>query len=149
MNSIAASKLSDEHVVLFFRKLKSELNCTSTGKLIVHVRQVMSRIKGFYDVSQLNEIISKTPPLLHFVLVGNCRYTEDKKTINHLDELVDALYREDQQTGKGLFKSEVETLRIVIVVLRRLRDLFARVGIQAFPYVLSNELHQAVIEEAA
>lgn len=71
-----------------------------------------------------------------------------EKKIRHLDELADLLYREDKQTGKGLFKSEIDALGIAIVILKRIQELFTRAGIHAFPYVLSTELKQAVIEEA-
>jgi hypothetical protein len=145
-----ASKLSDEHVVIFFRKLKNELNCSSTGKTIAQVRKILSKIKGSYLTSEFTEIINKTPPLLHFLLMGNCRYEEDHKRVTHLDELVDALYTEDQQQpGNRLFRSEIEALGTVLIVLKRLQGLFKYAGMKVFPYVLSNELQQAVIEEAA
>jgi hypothetical protein len=150
MDSTVA-KLSDEHVVLFFRKLKTELNCSSTGKTIAQVRRILSKIKGIYTVREVTEIFNQTPPLLHFLLIGNCRYEEDNKRVTHLDELVDTLYTEDQQQvgKKRLFKSEIEALGTVLIVLKRLQSLFKEAGMKVFPYVLSNELQQAVIEEAA
>jgi hypothetical protein len=148
MNSITATKFSDEHVVLFFRKLKNELNC-STRKTIVLVRKILSKILGSYTTPEFTEIINKTPPLLHLVLLGNCRY-DDKKPVTHLDELVDTLYAEDQQqASKRLFRSEIEALETILIVLKRLHILFKYTGMRVFPYVLSNELQQAVIEEAA
>ena len=144
------SSLSDQHIVVFFKKLTSELNCSSTRKTIAQVRSILSKIKGSYSTREMNEIISKTPPLLHLVLVGNSRYQEDKKTIKHLDELVDTLYMEDlQQSGKKLFRSEIEALGTVLIILKRLQSLFKHAGMKVFPYVLSNEIQQAVIEEAA
>jgi|SRR5688572_17236465 len=149
MNPVA-STLSDEHIALFFKKLTSELNCSSTRKTIAQVRKILSKIKGSYSTLEMNEIISKTPPLLHLVFVGNCRYEEDKKPIKHLDELVDTLYTEDlQQPGKKLFSTEIEALGTVLIVLKRLQSLFKHAGMKIFPYVLSTEIQQAVIEEAA
>lgn len=149
MTSLATS-LSDEHIVVFFRKLTSELNCSSTRITISQVRKILSKIKGSYSTPEMNEIISKTPPLLHLVMMGNCRYEEDKKPITHLDELVDTLYKEDlQQPGKKLFRSEIEALGTVLIVLKRLQGLFKHAGMKVFPYVLSTEIQQAVIEEAA
>ena len=142
--------LSDEHVVMFFRKLKNELNCASMRQTIAQVRTILSKIKGSYGKRELTELIDKTPPLLHMVLMGNSRYEEDKKPIVHLDELVDTLYSEDeQQVGKRLFRSEIEVLGTVLIVLKRFQSLFTYAGMKIFPYVLSNELQQAVTEEAA
>jgi hypothetical protein len=57
------------------------------------------------------------------------------------------LYREDQKTGKGLFKSEVDALGSVTLVLRKIEILFKNVGLLAFNYTLAHELQQAVQEE--
>jgi hypothetical protein len=150
MNSTKSLALSDEQVILFFRKLKNELNCDSMRKTIARVRTILSRIKGSYSTREITELIDKTPPLLHFVLIGNSRYEADKKPIVHLDELVDSLYREDeQQVGNRLFRSEIEALGTVLIVLKRFQSLFTYTGINVFPYVLSSELQQAAIEEVA
>lgn len=133
--------LCDEHIVLLFRKLKNELNCSSTSKIIALVRQTLSKVKNF----STPEIANKIPPLMHMMLAN---VDNQEKKIRHLDELADLLYREDKQTGKGLFKSEIDALGIAIVILKRIQELFTRAGIHAFPYVLSTELKQAVIEEA-
>ena len=150
MNSPNGFKLSDENVALFFRKLKSELNCSTMGKTIAQVRTILSKIKGNYTVQELTELINKTPPLLHFILIGNSRYENGKKPIVHLDELVDVLYQEDEQRiGNRLFRSEIEALGTVLIVLKRFQCLFKYTGMKIFPYILSNEIQQAVIEETA
>jgi len=150
MNSIKATKLSNKHVVSFFRKLKNELNCSSTRKTIDHVHKILTKVKGSYTTNEITEIINKTPPLLNFVLLSNCCSAGDKKPVTHLDELVDTLYTEDQQLpGKRLFRSEIEALGTVLIVLKRLQSLGLNAGVEVFPYVLSLELQQAVIEEAA
>ena len=141
--------LSDEHVIMFFRKLKIELNCTSMRKTISQVRAILSKIKGSYSAREITELIDKTPPLLHFVLIGNSRYEQDHKPIVHLDELVDTLYNEDERQPRNrLFRSEIEALGTVLIVLKRFQSLFTYAGMKIFPYVLSNELQQAVTEEA-
>lgn len=143
MNEITVSHthLSDEHMVLLFRKLKNELNCSSTSKIITLVRQTLSKVKNF----STPEIANKIPPIMLMMMAN---VDNQEKKIRHLDELADSLYKEDKQTGKGLFKSEIDALGVAIIILRRIQDLFTRAGIHAFPYVLSTELKQAVIEEA-
>ncbi|HEU5291213.1 MAG TPA: hypothetical protein VFU05_11250 [Cyclobacteriaceae bacterium] len=146
MNSVKSPKLSDEQVIMFFRKLKNELNCASMRKTIAQVRTILSKIKGSYSTREITELINKTPPLLHFVLMGNSRYDDDKKPIHHLDELVDTLYYEDEQNiGNRLFHSEIETLGTVIIILKRIQNLFTYAGMKIFPTTLSNELQRAVL----
>lgn len=144
MNSVTMHNLSDEHIVLFFRKLKSELNCSSTLKIIEQVRLTLSRVRNFSSP----DIASKIPPLLHLML-ANTRSKSTEHKVDHLDELADSLYKEDKQAGKKLFKSEIDALGIAIIILKRTQELFTRAGMQIFPYILSTELKQAVIEEAA
>jgi hypothetical protein len=82
-------------------------------------------------------------------LIGNWRYGEERDKINHLDELADSSYLEDQQSGKKLFKSDIDALGSVIIILNRLQGLFKLAGMQALSDVLSSEVKQAAIEEAA
>ena len=119
-------------------------------KTIAQVRTILSKTKGSYSNGEITELIDKTPPLLHLVILGNPRNEEEKKPIVHLDELVDTLYNEDeQQEGKRLFHSEIEVLGTVLIVLKRFQSLLTYAGMKIFPYVLSNELQQAATEEAA
>lgn len=134
-------EISDNQAVLFFQQLKNDLDCSSYLKIAAIVRVIFSKLKGSYTGQQITEIIAKSPPLFHLVF-KNTEY--EKKEIGHLDELVDTLYLEDAQGGHGLFKSEIETLRTVTVVLRSIERLFKPVGIQAFNYTLGHELQQAV-----
>jgi hypothetical protein len=62
---------------------------------------------------------------------------------------VDILYKEDLLSDKKLFRSEIEALGTVLIVLKRLQSLFMHAGMKVFPYVLSTEIQNAVIEEAA
>lgn len=89
------------------------------------------------------------PSLFQLVFISNWRYEEQKQDIVHLDELVESIYEEDQKNYQPLFKSEIEVLSGVIVVLNSLNKFFGLFGITAFPYPLIQELQQAVQEDAA
>lgn len=138
--------LTDEQVVLFFRRLKTELNCSSTGKVITQVRQILSKVKDF----SMDDAGSKIPPLLYLAVADvSSQPRQQEKEINHLDELAETLYFEDKQAGKGWFKSEIDALGTCIVILKRIKDLFSRIGVQILPFILSDEVNHAVSEEAA
>jgi hypothetical protein len=81
------------------------------------------------------------------MFTSNWHY-EALEEIGHLDELVDRMFREDQHYGVGLFKSELDVLRIVTVVLSKTQTLFKIAGIRAFSYNLTHELQQAIQEKS-
>jgi len=144
MNSAIASEISDIQAMQFFQGLKKELQCSSTQKIISLVRVVLSKLSRSFTSQQLSEIIAKTPPLFHLLFVGYWQSKDEGKELRHLDEIVVELMEEDEQAGKEFFKSEVETLVIVIIVMSKLDKLLKMVGIKPFNYTLSTELQQAV-----
>lgn len=145
MNTSVTCEISDKDVVQFFQGLKNELRFESTRKIISLVQTILSKLRGSYTAQQIAEIIIKTPPMFHLVFLGQS-HAEDEKKVIHLDELVDNLIQ-DEGANNELFKSEIETLGIVIVVLQRVQRLFRYADINALNYTLSHELQQAVQEE--
>jgi len=142
--NITAQPVSNEHIVHLLRSLKNELHCSSTRKVITHVRLILSQLKNFMTP----DLVVKMPPLFHLVLPAHSVSRATQQQISHLDELADSLHA-GSKIRKHLYRSEVEALTITIVVLKHMQKLFKRTGIEVLPYVLTQELHQAVIEEAA
>ena len=81
--------------------------------------------------------------MFQFLFVGHWSRADRMRQPIHLDELVQELVQEDQQAGLGLFKSEIETLQVVISVLNRIEIFFKQWGINPYPYTLALELQQA------
>lgn len=144
MNSFANQQLSDEQGVLFFRNLERKLNGTPTQKMISLVSFTLRKVRGVFSSQQLSEIIAKAPSFIKWIGVED---SIGEKRITHLDELVELMIAEDQKLGTGLFKSEIETLRIAILILKQIQVLFERVGISILPYTLERELQGAMIGE--
>jgi len=142
--NVTAQPVSNEHIVYFLHSLKNELHCSSTRKAITHVRLILSRLKNFLTP----ELVVKMPPLFHLILPMHTVSRLRQPNISHLDELADSLHA-GSKIRKHLYRSEVEALATAIVVLKHMQKLFNRAGIEVFPYALTQELHQAVIEEAA
>ena len=135
--------ISDEAAAQFFVKLKKELNCKSTRKIVTLVRVIMSKIRINYTAQQLTAIVSKTPSWFHLLMLGNWQ-AGDGKEIHHLDELVDEITRSAQLRDSGFARSEIEGLSCVIVVLSSIHQLFMSAGINPLNYTLSNELAYAL-----
>jgi hypothetical protein len=145
MNSLPSQKLSNEHGILFFRDLKKKLNGTPTRKMISIVRIVLNKLRGSFSLQQLNDTLNNAPSFVQWLIGYNQQHEEIH--IKHLDELVELLITEDKQSGMRLFKSEIETLSIVILILRQIQILFEKVGISILPYTMERELQAAMISE--
>jgi hypothetical protein len=145
MNSLPSQKLSNEHGILFFRNLKKKLNGTPTRKMISIVRIVLNKLRGSFSLQQLNDTLNNAPSFVQWLIGYNQQHEEIH--IKHLDELVELLIAEDKQSGMRLFKSEIETLSIVILILRQIQILFEKVGISILPYTMERELQAAMISE--
>ncbi|MBA4054605.1 MAG: hypothetical protein C0490_07830 [Marivirga sp.] len=147
MNDIQIHGLSDDHVIQFLRELKSRLRYNSMRKVIALLRLIFSGIKKGLNAHQNALIESKTPRLLQLIFLTSCKGYETGE-IKHLDEFVDTLYDSSQKNGKVTFKSEIDALRIVSIVLISLEGLYNTVGIQILNYTLLRELDEIVQEEA-
>jgi uncharacterized protein (DUF2267 family) len=141
------NRISEEQVSQFLQEVKTELSGLSVAKTMGIMRIMFSKLRASYTSQQAEEIIAKTPASFQLMFTSNWHY-EVQEEIGHLDELVDRMFREDQHYGVGMFKSELDVLRIVTVVLSKIQVLFKLAGIRAFSYNLTHELQQAVQERS-
>lgn len=141
------NRISEEQVSQFLQDVKTELSGMSVARIMGIMRIMFSKLRASYTSQQAEEIIAKTPASFQLMFTSNWHY-EAQEEIGHLDELVDRMFREDQHYGVGMFKSELDVLRIVTVVLSKIQVLFKLVGIRAFSHNLTHELQQAVQERS-
>lgn len=149
MNGIQMNELSDDHVIHFLRELKSRLRYNSMRKVIAVLRLIFSGIRRGFNAQQNALIHSKTPRLLQLIFLNSCKQGYGATEIKHLDEFVDNLFESSQRNGKIIFKSEIEALRIISVVLISLDSFYSAAGIQILNYTLTRELDEIVHEEEA
>ena len=140
------NRISEEQVSQFFKEVKSELSGLSVPSIMGILRIMFSKLRAGYTPQQALEIINRTPGSLQLIFTSKWHY-EVHDEIGHLDELVDRMYREDQHFGAGQFKSELDVLRIVTVLLSKVQSLFKLAGIRALSYNLTHELQQAIQEK--
>jgi uncharacterized protein (DUF2267 family) len=143
----ATNYLSMEDLAIrFFGEIKNELGFTSTRKIVYLVRSVISQLRKNLSHEQSAAVIQRMPSLFQLLFISNWKYNEKETAINHLDEIVEGVYRQGQQ---ALFASEIETLNAVIVVLRKLDKFFKMLGLDVLHYSLKRELKQVAMEDAA
>jgi hypothetical protein len=61
-----------------------------------------------------------------------------------LDELADALFEEGRANNVVQFKTEIEALNAVSIVLTAIQKLFKQIGLEAFGYTLQRDLSLAL-----
>lgn len=137
----------DEQSVRFFKEIKSHLGLRSTRKIVKLVRAVLSQVRKTLSHEQSAMVIKTLPSLFQLLFVANWKYDDKQETIMHLDELVDHVYQEDRKQKNSLFKSEIDTLNSVILVITKLDKFFGILGLNVFRYSLTQELKQAVVED--
>ncbi len=145
MTTETPSERTDEDAILLFQELKSDLTNFSNVQIVTMVRTVLSKLRSCLPAQHLHDVMRQTPPLFQFMFIGRPTHNEERESL-HLDELVQELVDEDKREGRGLFKSEIETLRLVILVLNRISFFFKHWGVNPYPYALTHELQQALQE---
>lgn len=139
----------DEQSIRFFKEIKSHLGLRSTRKLVRLVRAVLSQLRKTLSHEQSSVVIKTLPSLFQLLFVANWKYDDRQIPIMHLDELVDHIYQEDRKQKRSLFTSEIDTLNSVILVITKLDKFFGILGLNVFRYSLTQELKQAVTDDAA
>lgn len=140
--------IQEEQSHKFFKETKNELGFTSTRKIVMLVRAVLSHVRGSLSHEQTSLVIKTLPDIFQLLFITNWKYETTTSSIKHLDELVENIYREDKRSNDSLFTSEVDTLNKVIVILGKLDKFFGILGLNLFRYSLTQELKQAVSEES-
>jgi len=136
----------DDRTVSFIRELRKDLGRFSLVQIITILKLILFKLRSCLPASIRNQNLSQAPDLFQFLFVGHWSRADRMRQTLHLDELVQDLVQEDQQAGLGLFRSEVETLQVVISVLNRMEIFFKQWGINPYPYTLTLELQQASME---
>lgn len=112
----------EENSVIFFRHVKRDLGIPSTRQMIQLVENVLSRIQSRLNEEQTRRLFSVLPGLLQLLAAKNYGKNDklEKKSFNHLDELVEDVYEEDRKSGSRVLTTEVHALNAVVVILRKL-----------------------------
>jgi uncharacterized protein (DUF2267 family) len=143
------SSFQEEQSLKFFNEINRHLGMRSRYKLVKLVRVVLSNVRRSLSEDQAAQVGKRLPRLFRRLFAGNKNSGEKQLSIQHLDELVDNIYREDRRSHHHvLFTSEIDTLNAVILVLNKLDRFFGILQLNVFRYPLTQELRQAAIEEA-
>lgn len=147
--TIESSSFQEEQSTKFFNEINRHLGMRSRHKLVLLVRAVLFNVRRSLSEDQAALVVKRLPRFFRKLFRGNKQSHEAELSIQHLDELVDTIYREDRRSNRhALFTSEIDTLNAVILVLNKLDRFFGILQLNVFRYPLTQELRQAAMEEA-
>ncbi len=150
MNGYPEYRLTDNHVIQFLRELKERLHYNSIRKVIATLRLIFPLLRQTFDPALNALIIEKTPRLLHLIFFNSCTGNHPAPgpaEFPHLDDVVGKLFEQDQVTGKRVFRSEIDGLRVVFIVLMSLEGLYNTAGIRLLHQNFVGEIDNAVQEK--
>lgn len=141
--------LSDEQVFLLFQEVKRELNITESKKIAKIIGRVFSAIRKSMPARKFQSLAGKIPGLLQLQLVKDWHQNEKPVAIAHLDELVETIYGEENDSSTPLFHSELEVLNAVVLILQKLDKMTGLLNADGFKFSLVQEIRQVPVEHAA
>lgn len=149
MTTFAKLLTPEEQAIRFFREVKNELGIESTQKIVTVVRCVLMQLRKSLTHEQAMLLIRRMPDIFQLLLISGWRYDEKEGSINHLDELADSVYGQTLTQEKKLFSTEVEALGTVLLVIKKLDKFFGLLDFNVLRYTITEEVKQAVMEDAA
>jgi hypothetical protein len=133
-----------EQTAVLFQELRHQLHLDSTQNVVSLMRSVCSLVPWNYGDQGMAAVLASKSPL--FYLLPADLQREEGTKVHHLDELADAMFQDN--TSSRFFRTEIDALRGVIIVLIGIQKSFSRFGWQPFDYTLRLELQQAMQENA-
>jgi uncharacterized protein (DUF2267 family) len=135
--------------LLFLHQLKKDLLLENEQDVVPLLAAVLQTLRQTLSLENSNLLLNKLPDFLKLVFACNWPQHEEQVVVEHLDEFVTLVMERDQRDGKFLFKSELQTLSIVIITLNRLFKLAELENFDGLTPAFKHELQDASIETVA
>ena len=95
------------------------------------------------------QILNRLPDFLKLAYAANWQRHEPRVPVEHLDEFVSLVMDRDEKGKKGLFRSEVRALSVVILTLKKLNKIVDLENFDGLSPLLKQELREVSPEAAA
>ena len=136
----------DEQERSLFMSIRKEMGIENTKDIIQQVTSVLHAFRQTLSLPDANKVLNKLPDLLKMIFVSNWRQHEQPVMVNHLDEFVNLVMIRDRRLKKFIFKSEVHTLSIIILTLKKLHNLIDLSHLDGISTCLQQELNEVNTE---
>jgi len=130
-------------------QIRKELFLEKPTDVVPFMASVLQALRQTLTLEHATQLMNKLPDFMKVVFASNWKKDEVRVQISHLDEFVGLVMARDQQEKKHLFKSEVQTLSIVILVLKKMYKLADIKNFDGLSPMFRQELSDASIEVVA
>ena len=129
-------------------QIKKELSLGSATDVVPLMASVLQALRQTLTLEHATLLLNKLPDFMKVVFASNWKKDEPRICINHLDEFVTLVMERDKKE-KHLFKSEVQTLSVIILVLKKMYNLVDLRHFNGINPMFRQELDDASTEVAA
>jgi uncharacterized protein (DUF2267 family) len=149
MNAHNQTQLDDQDEMVFLCHLKKDLLLENEKDVVPMLASVLQALRQTFTLENANAFLNKLPDFLKLVFACNWPQNEDRIAVEHLDEFVNLIMERDQRDGKFIFKSELQTLSVAIIMLKKLSKVIDMDKFEGFSPTFKHELHEASTEVIA
>ena len=110
----------DHDGMLFLHQLKKDLLLKNEQDAVPLLASVLQTLRQALTLEHANALLNRLPDFLKLVFACNWPRQEEQMMVDHLDEFVNLVMERDKRCGKSIFKSELQTLSVVIITLKKL-----------------------------
>ncbi len=132
----------------FLYQIRKELSLESIQDSVILVAAVLQSLRQTLTMEENNTLLNQLPDFLQLAYAANWQQHEPRVKVDHLDEFVSLVMDRDEQSGKGLFRTEVQALTVVILTLKKLNKLVDLENFDGISPLLKQELREVSSEAA-
>jgi uncharacterized protein (DUF2267 family) len=139
----------DQEEMHFLHLIKKELSLETSQDAVRLVASVLQSLRQTLSLEENTAILNRLPDFLRLAYAANWEQNEDRVRVQHLDELVSLVMDRDEKSKKGLFRTEVQALTVVILTLKKLSKIIDLENFEGLSPSLKQELRDVPTEAAA
>lgn len=138
----------NEQELQFFSVISRELSLDNSQQAVKLVSAVLQALRQTLSLENAEKLLNELPDFLKLAFATNWKRDEEQVHIEHLDEFVGLVMDRDNLYQKNLFRSEVQTLAVIILTLKGLSKIIDLENFEGLSNALRHELRHST-EEAA
>jgi uncharacterized protein (DUF2267 family) len=139
----------DQEEMHFLHQIRKELSLDSSQDAVKLVAAVLQSLRQTLSLEESNYLLNRLPDFLKLAFAANWEQHEPRIFVEHLDEFVSLVMDRDEKSRKGLFRTEVQALSVVILTLKKLNKIVDLENFDGLSPLLKHELREVFSDAAA
>lgn len=139
----------DQEEMYFLHQIRKELSLDSSQDAVKLVAAVLQSLRQTLSLEENKYLLNRLPDFLKLAFAANWEQHEPRIQVEHLDEFVSLVMDRDEKARKGLFRTEVQALSVVILTLKKLNKIVDLENFDGLSPLLKQELREVSSDAAA